>query len=109
MASSAAHVMGHPLASSETCTWLREHWQVALSFTKPEIDRLFTTGINHILYHGAVFSPQDAAWPGWLFYASTQFNPNNTWWGDFAALNASSMKTRCSCISNSDLLSTARG
>jgi len=88
MASSAAHVMGRPLASSETCTWLREHWQVALSFTKPEIDRLFTTGINHILYHGTAYSPQDAAWPGWLFYASTQFNPQNTWWGDFAALNA---------------------
>lgn len=88
MASSAAHVMGRPLASSETCTWLREHWQVALSFAKPEIDRLFTTGINHIFYHGTVFSPQDAAWPGWLFYASTQFNPNNTWWRDFAALNA---------------------
>ena len=88
MASSAAHVMGRPFASSETCTWLREHWQVALSFTKPEIDRLFTTGINHIFYHGTVFSPQDAAWPGWLFYASTQFNPNNTWWPDFAALNA---------------------
>jgi hypothetical protein len=86
-ASSAAHVMGHPLASSETCTWLREHWQVALSFTKPEIDRLFTAGINHILYHGTVYSPKDAAWPGWLFYASTQFNPNNTWWGDFGALN----------------------
>ena len=88
MASSAAHVMGRPLASSETCTWLREHWQVALSFTKPEIDRLFTTGINHILYHGTVYSPRDAAWPGWLFYASTQFNPNNTWWNDFASLNA---------------------
>lgn len=87
-ASSAAHVMGRPLASSETCTWLREHWQVALAFTKPEIDRLFVTGINHILYHGTVYSPQDAAWPGWLFYASTQFNPNNTWWGDFGALNA---------------------
>ncbi|HET7536233.1 MAG TPA: glycosyl hydrolase, partial [Candidatus Didemnitutus sp.] len=41
LASSAAHVMGHPLASSETCTWLREHWKEALSFTKPEIDRLF--------------------------------------------------------------------
>jgi len=88
MASSAAHVMGRPLASSETCTWLREHWHVALAFTKPEIDRLFTAGINHVVYHGTVFSPQDAAWPGWLFYASTQFNPNNTWWNDFPALNA---------------------
>jgi hypothetical protein len=87
MASSAAHVMGHPLASSETCTWLREHWKVSLAFAKPEIDRLFVNGINHIFYHGAVYSPQDAAWPGWLFYASTQFNPNNSWWDDFSALN----------------------
>ena len=87
MASSAAHVMGHPLASSETCTWLREHWKVALSFTKPEIDRIFVNGINHVFYHGTVYSPPDAAWPGWLFYASTQFNPANTWWDDFSALN----------------------
>ncbi|AOS44210.1 hypothetical protein Verru16b_01271 [Lacunisphaera limnophila] len=88
MASSAAHVMGRPLASSETCTWLREHWQVALAFAKPEIDRLFTSGINHVFYHGTAYSPPDAVWPGWLFYASTQFNPQNTWWQDFAALNA---------------------
>ena len=88
LASSAAHVMGRPLASSETCTWLREHWQVALAFAKPEIDRLFTTGINHIFYHGTVYSLPDAAWPGWLFYAATEFYPDNTWWGDFAALNA---------------------
>jgi alpha-L-rhamnosidase len=88
MASSAAHVMGHPLASSETCTWLREHWKVALSFTKPEIDRLFVNGINHVFYHGTVYSPPDAPWPGWLFYAATQFNPANPWWDDFPALNA---------------------
>ncbi len=87
MASSASHVMGHPYASSESCTWLRDHWKVALSYAKPELDRLFTDGINHIFYHGMVFSPQDAPWPGWLFYAATQFNPNNTWWDDFGALN----------------------
>lgn len=88
MASSAGHVMGRPLSSSETCTWLREHWKEALSYTKPEIDSLFLNGINHVLYHGTVFSPQDAAWPGWLFYASTQFNPRNPWWTEFGALNA---------------------
>ena len=88
MASSAAHVMGHPFASSETCTWLREHWKVALAFAKPEIDRLFVNGINHVFYHGTVYSPPEVPWPGWLFYASTQFNPANTWWDDFAALNA---------------------
>jgi alpha-L-rhamnosidase len=87
-ASSAGHVIGHNLSSSESCTWLRDHWKVSLAYTKPEIDRLFTNGINHVFYHGTVFSPQDAKWPGWLFYASTQFNPNNTWWDDFSALNA---------------------
>jgi len=88
MASSAAHVMGRPLASSETCTWLREHWKVSLAMAKPEIDRLFADGINHLFYHGSAYSPPDAPWPGWLFYASTQFNPRNPWWEDFGALNA---------------------
>jgi hypothetical protein len=88
LASSASHVSGHRLTSSETCTWLRDHWKVSLAYTKPEIDRLFADGINHIFYHGTVYSPQDAAWPGWLFYASTQFNPSNTWWTEFGSLNA---------------------
>ncbi len=87
MASSAGHVMGHNLSSSETCTWLRDHWKVALAYAKPEIDRIFADGINHVFYHGTVFSPKDAPWPGWLFYASTQFHPNNTIWEDFGALN----------------------
>ena len=87
LASSASHVAGHPLASSESATWLRDHWKESLAFVKPELDRIFTDGINHIFYHGAVYSPQDAPWPGWLFYAATQFNPNNTWWEDFSALN----------------------
>jgi hypothetical protein len=88
MASSAGHVVGHNLSSSETCTWLREHWKESLSYAKPEMDRILADGINHIFYHGTVFSPQDARWPGWLFYASTQFNPNNPLWDDFAAQNS---------------------
>jgi hypothetical protein len=87
MASSAAHVAGHPYASSESATWLRDHWKESLAYVKPELDRILVDGINHIFYHGTVFSPQDAPWPGWLFYASTQFQPNNTWWDDFSALN----------------------
>jgi hypothetical protein len=87
MASSAAHVMGRPLASSESSTWLREHWKVALSYAKPELDRVMLDGINHIVYHGTVYSPPDAPWPGWLFYASTQYNPANPWWDDFGEMN----------------------
>ena len=80
-------MVGHNLSSSETLTWLREHFKESPSYMKPEVDRILADGINHIFYHGCVFSPQDAAWPGWLFYASTQFNPNNPLWDDLASLN----------------------
>lgn len=88
MASSAAHVMGKSLVSSESCTWLRDHWKVTPAHIKPELDRIFLDGINHVFFHGTVFSPNNATWPGWLFYASTQYNPNNPLWNDFADLNA---------------------
>ncbi|MBI5770723.1 MAG: glycoside hydrolase [Verrucomicrobia bacterium] len=87
MPSSAAHVAGRKLASSESLTWLREHFRESPSHMKPELDRILCDGINHIFYHGTVFSPSDAPWPGWLFYASTEFNPNNPLWDDLAALN----------------------
>ncbi|HVS52487.1 MAG TPA: glycosyl hydrolase [Opitutaceae bacterium] len=82
-ASSAAHVAGREFASSETFTWLREHFREAPSEMKPEADALFLTGINHIFYHGNCYSPADAPWPGWVFYASTQFNTRNPLWRDF--------------------------
>jgi hypothetical protein len=88
-ASSAAHVAGHPLASSETFTWLREHFREAPSEMKPEADALFLTGINHIFYHGNCYSPADAPWPGWVFYASSQINTRNPLWRDIGdSLNA---------------------
>jgi hypothetical protein len=87
MASSAAHVMGRRLTSSESSTWLRDNWKVALSYAKPELDRVMLDGINHVFYHGTVYSPGDAPWPGWLFYAATQYNPANPWWDDFGAMN----------------------
>jgi len=95
-ASSAAHVAGKRLTSSETCTWLGEHFKVSLSQAKPEIDQLFVSGINHIFYHGMAYSPLDEPWPGWLFYASTSFAPTNSIWRDFAWLNA--YVTRCQSV-----------
>ena len=95
-ASSAAHVTGKPLIASETCTWLRDHYKTALSQVKPEIDELFFSGINHIFYHGNAYSPEDAEWPGWIFYASTHFEKENAFWHDFSELN--SYVTRCQSI-----------
>ncbi len=86
-ASSAAHVMGKPLASSESLTWLAEHFRTPLSLAKPEIDQLFLSGINHVFFHGSTYSPEDYPWPGWLFYASVHFGPTNSFWQDLGAMN----------------------
>jgi hypothetical protein len=95
-ASSAAHVTGRTLASSETFTWLGEHFQVALSQLKAVADTFFLSGTNHIVLHGIPYSPADAAWPGWLFYASVNFGPNGGLWHDLPAFNA--YITRCQSI-----------
>ena len=87
-ASSAAHVAGLPLVSSETLTWLRENYRESPAAAKPQLDRLFAAGINHIFYHGTVYSPPDAEWPGWFFYASTQLTNSNPLWKDFSAMHA---------------------
>ncbi len=96
MASSAAHVMEHPLVASESCTWIRNHFRSALSQVKPEIDQLFLNGVNHIFFHGTCYSPREAPWPGWLFYASLEYNPSNSIWRDSKFLNA--YITRCQSI-----------
>ena len=80
--SSAAHISGKPLVSSETFTWLRDHFKTALSQTKPEAEDLLLNGVNHIFLHGATYSPERAEWPGWKFYASVNFNHTNTIWED---------------------------
>ncbi|RIV17590.1 glycoside hydrolase [Fibrisoma montanum] len=86
-ASSAAHLTGKKLVSSETGTWLADHFKVSLSQIKPQIDELFTSGINHVFYHGTTYSPQTAAWPGWLFYASTNYGPSSPVWPHLPFLN----------------------
>lgn len=86
-ASSAAHTGGKTLVSAESFTWLTEHFKTSFSQAKPEADQLFLAGINHIFYHGTAYSPKSVAWPGWLFYASIEMNPNNSLWPHVTGLN----------------------
>ncbi|MFL5739470.1 MAG: glycosyl hydrolase [Flavisolibacter sp.] len=86
-ATSAAHVSGKKLASSESATWLNEHFVSSLADVKKAIDLYFLGGVNHIFYHGTAYSPQEAPWPGWLFYAAVHFQPVNPQWKDFHQLN----------------------
>jgi hypothetical protein len=88
LASSAAHLKGSRLASAEAFTWLGEHFQVTLAQLKPAADWLFVAGINHLIYHGIAYSPPDAPFPGWLFYASVDFAPSAGLWCDLPAFNA---------------------
>lgn len=96
MASSAGNVTGKKLVSSESATWLNEHFQSNLGDVKVALDRFMLNGVNHIFYHGTCYSPPGEPWPGWLFYAAVHFNPRNPLWNDFGALN--NYVTRCQSL-----------
>ena len=81
-APSAAHVCGKPYTSSETFTWLTEHFRTSLSQLKPDLDLMFCAGVNHMFFHGTCYSPRDDEWPGWKFYASIDMSPTNSIWRD---------------------------
>lgn len=84
-ASSAAHLAGKPYTSSETFTWLTEHFRASLSQCKPDMDLMFVAGVNHMFFHGTPYSPLEAPWPGWQFYASINMSPTNSIWRDAPA------------------------
>lgn len=86
-ASSAAHTSGKKLVAAEAATWLNEHFLATLAETKENVDRYFLGGVNHIVYHGTAYSPDNEPWPGRMFYASVHYAPSNTIWRDFPVLN----------------------
>jgi len=92
-ASSAAHVMGYRQVSAEAFTWLNEHFQTSLADLKQAADYLFLSGVNRLVYHGIPYSPIEAEWPGWQFYAAVNFGPDGGLWRDLPTFNA--YVTRC--------------
>ncbi len=87
-ASSAANVTGKKLTSNETFTWLTEHFKTSWSQAKPEVEQVFLSGINHVFYQGTTYTPADVPFPGWLFYASVNFVPENSLWPHLKGLNS---------------------
>lgn len=85
-APSAAHIMDKPYTSSETFTWLTEHFRTSLSQMKPDLDLMFCAGVNHVYFHGTCYSPKNDEWPGWKFYASVDMSPTNSIWRDAPSL-----------------------
>ena len=85
---SVAHFYGKPLVTAETFTWLTEHWRTSLSQCKPDFDLMMVAGVNRCYFHGTAYSPLSAPWPGYLFYAAMEMNPQNTIWRDVPAFTA---------------------
>jgi alpha-L-rhamnosidase len=80
-ATSASHVYGRPITSSETWTWLHSPaFRATPLDIKTEADRFFLQGINQLIGHGWPYSPPSAGEPGWRFYAAGAFNAHNPWW-----------------------------
>jgi hypothetical protein len=80
-ATSASHVYGRPITSSETWTWLHSpSFRATPLDMKAEADTFFLQGINQLVGHGWPYSPPSAGDPGWSFYAAAVFNNHNPWW-----------------------------
>ena len=84
-ASSGAHISGKQFTSSETFTWLTEHFRTSFSQCKPDFDLMMVAGVNHVFFHGSCYTPKDDPWPGWKFYASIDMSPTNNLWEDAPA------------------------
>ena len=84
-ASSGAHISGKQFTSSETFTWLTEHFRTSFSQCKPDFDLMMVAGVNHVFFHGSCYTPKDDPWPGWKFYASVDMSPTNNLWRDAPA------------------------
>jgi alpha-L-rhamnosidase len=80
-ASSANHLYGNPVTSSETWTWLHSLvFRATPLDMKAEADIHFLQGVNQLVAHGWPYTPPGVPEPGWRFYAAAVFNQHNPWW-----------------------------
>ena len=80
-ASSASHIFGRPVTSSETWTWLHSPvFRATPLDMKAEADRHFLMGINQLIGHGWPYTAEGVEYPGWRFYAAAVFDEKNPWW-----------------------------
>jgi hypothetical protein len=80
-AASASHLLGRPVTSSETFTWLHSPvFRATPLDMKAEADLHFLCGVNQIICHGWPYTAEGASYPGWSFYAAAVFDEKNPWW-----------------------------
>ncbi len=80
-ASSANHIYGRNVTSSETWTWLNSPvFRATPLDLKAEADIHFLQGINQLIGHGWGYTPPGVDYPGWRFYAAGAYSEQNPWW-----------------------------
>lgn len=89
---SAAHTYGHQYVLAEGFTTIGPHWQETLwDNLKPNFDEACCQGLNRLVWHAFVCSPDSTGIPGQQYFAGTHLNPKVTWWEQsepfFAYLN----------------------
>ncbi|MDW8380909.1 MAG: glycosyl hydrolase [Verrucomicrobiota bacterium] len=78
---SAAHTYGRRLVMAEGFTTIGPHWQETLwDNLKPSFDKACTEGLNLLVWHAFVCSPNSEGVPGQQYFAGTHLNPLVTWW-----------------------------
>jgi hypothetical protein len=79
-ASSANHLFGNNVTSSEAFTWLHSPvFRATPLDMKAEVDLHFLIGVNQIICHGWPYSPPQVGEPGWSLYAAAVFSDHNPW------------------------------
>lgn len=78
---SAAHTYGRRLVLAEGFTTIGPHWQERLwDNLKPSFDHALCEGLNMLVWHAFVCSPDEMGIPGQQYFAGTHLNPLVTWW-----------------------------
>lgn len=80
-ASSAGHLYGRAVISSEVWTWVHSpSFRAAPLDLKGEAHEHLLLGSNQLIGHGWPYSPPDAPGMGWYFYAAGALDDRNPWW-----------------------------
>ena len=79
---SVAHTNGKRFVGAEGPTSIGPHWEKSPLELKSDIDRVFCSGVNRIVWHTFTASPKEFGVPGNEYFAGSHLNPNVTWWKD---------------------------
>lgn len=75
-----AHTNGKRFVAAEGPTSIGPQWERSPIDLKGNIDRVFCSGVNRIVWHTFTSSPKEFGLPGNEYFAGTHLNPNVTWW-----------------------------